>query len=540
MLRMKSISRQVLLIILLVNIVVAGVAGSYLTYSLRVADDFSEVTSRDIQGALEAQVVLANFKTQVQEWKNVLLRGHNRDDREKYWSQFKDQEAVVQDHVEEMLPLITDEESKQLLERFAKAHRRMGDAYREGYQRFVDSGFDHTAGDSAVRGIDREPAALINEATQRIAKLSREKANTLESSARSNTMLAGTGLLAAVILGTIVSVVIINRQVIRPTVAISSQLEQLGEGDLGQKSTIHRADELGRLADAARKLHDFLNEIKQTTQTNAADLATIKETITTGAHDIADKSTQAHERIDQMAAAMNEMSSTANEVAQHAASVSTRVDETTSETGLADQNIATSVDSMGRLSEQIRATSETVTTLAESNKKVSSVMEVIREIADQTNLLALNAAIEAARAGDAGRGFSVVADEVRSLAGKTQEATVEIDAIVSSIASGSEQATQYMQTSESVTDDCVQQVSEVQRIVKDINERMSEIREATTQVATAAEEQTSVSEDISQNITEIANLSEDMSQASKSNLKTIPELEAMASTANNLAHRIRG
>nr|WP_243402343.1 methyl-accepting chemotaxis protein [Tamilnaduibacter salinus] len=439
-----------------------------------------------------------------------------------------------------MLPLITDEESKQLLERFAKAHRRMGDAYREGYQRFVDSGFDHTAGDSAVRGIDREPAALINEATQRIAKLSREKANTLESSARSNTMLAGTGLLAAVILGTIVSVVIINRQVIRPTVAISSQLEQLGEGDLGQKSTIHRADELGRLADAARKLHDFLNEIKQTTQTNAADLATIKETITTGAHDIADKSTQAHERIDQMAAAMNEMSSTANEVAQHAASVSTRVDETTSETGLADQNIATSVDSMGRLSEQIRATSETVTTLAESNKKVSSVMEVIREIADQTNLLALNAAIEAARAGDAGRGFSVVADEVRSLAGKTQEATVEIDAIVSSIASGSEQATQYMQTSESVTDDCVQQVSEVQRIVKDINERMSEIREATTQVATAAEEQTSVSEDISQNITEIANLSEDMSQASKSNLKTIPELEAMASTANNLAHRIRG
>lgn len=535
----NSIARQVLTVIVMVNLVVAVVAGAYLTYSLSVANGFSQLTSRDMRAAIEAQGILSDFKTQVQEWKNVLLRGHDQDQREKYWGQFREQEASIQESLDELLPLVDDAEARDLLERFQTAHQRMGESYRKGFQKFVDSGFDHTAGDAAVAGIDREPARLINNATVRIRELASGEAGRLESSARSNTILAGAALLIAVVLGTIVTALMINRQVIRPTRLIAGELEKLGDGELGEKPTLQRQDEIGRLAEAARKLHDFLNEIQQTTRTNAADLTTIRDTVGSGARDVAERSEQARQRIDQMATAMNEMASTASEVAQHASNVSTRVDETTSETDRANANITTSVASMNRLSEQVRSTSETVVALAENNKKVSSVMEVIREIADQTNLLALNAAIEAARAGDAGRGFSVVADEVRNLAAKTQEATGEIDGIVSSIASGSDEATEYMKASETVTEECVQQVSEVQQIITDINARMNEIRDATTQVATAAEEQTSTSEDISRNITEVSELAEGMSEASEANLKTIPELEAMASSATNLANRIR-
>lgn len=535
----SSIARQVLTVIILVNLVVAVVAGAYLTYSLSLTNSFSQLASRDMRAAIEAQGVLSDFKTQVQEWKNVLLRGHDQDQREKYWSQFREQEASIQESLDKLLPLVEDAQARDLLERFQTAHQRMGDAYREGFQEFMDSGFDHTAGDAAVAGIDREPARLITNATARIRELATGEAGRLESSARSNTMLAGAALLLAVVLGTIVTAVMINRQVIRPTRLIAGQLETLGDGELGEKPTLQRQDEIGRLAEGTRKLHDFLNEIQQTTRTNAADLTTIRDTVGSGARDVAERSEQARQRIDQMATAMNEMASTASEVAQHASNVSTRVDETTSETDRASANITTSVESMNRLSEQVRSTSETVVALAENNKKVSSVMEVIREIADQTNLLALNAAIEAARAGEAGRGFSVVADEVRNLAAKTQEATGEIDGIVSSIASGSDAATEYMKASETVTEECVQQVSEVQQIITDINARMNEIRDATTQVATAAEEQTSTSEDISRNITEVSELAEAMSEASEANLKTIPELEAMASSATNLANRIR-
>lgn len=535
----SSIARQVLVAILVTNVAVAVVAGAYLSYSLSVTESFSRLSSQDMRAATEAQSVLADFKTQVQEWKNVLLRGHDQSQREKYWSDFKEREASIQQSLDELLPLVSDAKARDLLQRFQKAHQRMGESYREGYQSFVDAGFDHTQGDAAVQGIDREPARLINEATERIREMASQKVEGLASSARTNTLWAGTALLAAILAGTLITAFMINRQVIQPTRLIAGQLEKLGEGELGQRVTIERQDELGRLAEAARRLHDFLNEIQQVTRTNAADLTTIKDTIGSGARDVAERSDQARQRIDQMATAMNEMASTASEVAQHAANVSTRVDETTSETDHANRNIATSVESMNRLSEQVRSTSETVVALAENNKKVSNVMKVIREIADQTNLLALNAAIEAARAGDAGRGFSVVADEVRNLAGKTQEATGEIDEIVNSIASGSDEATEYMKASETVTEECVQQVTEVQRIISDINARMNEVRDETTQVATAAEEQTSTSEDINRNITEVTELAEAMSEASDANLKTIPELESMAASATNLANRIR-
>ncbi|MDX1635946.1 MAG: methyl-accepting chemotaxis protein, partial [Marinobacter sp.] len=146
----------------------------------------------------------------------------------------------------------------------------------------------------------------------------------------------------------------------RPTLSLIAQLEQLGDGDLSDPATIRRDDELGSLANAARKLHQFLSEIRTTTQSNAADLQGIGESIKQGAHTVAEKSEQSHQRIDQVAAAMNEMSATAQDVAQHAAAVSSQVDETTEQTDAADSSIHSTMTNMERLADQIRSTSETV------------------------------------------------------------------------------------------------------------------------------------------------------------------------------------
>ena len=227
-----SIARQVLMVILMANIAIAVVAGVYLSYSLSVTDSFSRLTSRDMKAAIETQEVLSDFKTQVQEWKNVLLRGNDPGQREKYWRQFKEQEASIQEGLDELLPLVSDAEATRLLEQFQQAHQRMGESYREGYQSFADSGFDHTEGDAAVQGIDREPAQLISDATERIRELATNEAASLAANARSNTMLAGAALMAAVLLGTIISVLLINRQVIQPTRLIAGQLEKLGNGEL--------------------------------------------------------------------------------------------------------------------------------------------------------------------------------------------------------------------------------------------------------------------------------------------------------------------
>ena len=254
---------------------------------------------------------------------------------------------------------------------------------------------------------------------------------------------------------------------------------------------------------------------------------------------IRDRSDLAHQRIEQIATAMNEMSATAEDVASHAASVATEVSQTSDETATADSQINKAVDSMRRLTDQIRNSAETVNQLANDGKKVGDVMQVIREIADQTNLLALNAAIEAARAGDAGRGFAVVADEVRNLAAKTQEATVEIDQIIGAISGASRDATEFMQASGVVAQESSEAVEAVRATLAEINRRMGSINDATTQVATAAEEQTSVCEDINRNVTDVAETSEAMHQAAENNLRTVPELEAMAARAQELAGRIK-
>ncbi|WP_111497571.1 methyl-accepting chemotaxis protein [Marinobacter bohaiensis] len=535
----RSILNRVLTIIIGANLVVAIVAGLYFSHSLQVKDDLYALGSEDLGQAMEVQDVLSQFKTQVQEWKNVLLRGHNRDDRDKYWRQFQAQEDRIQSNLDDLIPRLGNADARDLLERFQAAHEQMGRAYRQGYQDFVDAGFDHKAGDAAVRGIDREPSDLIEQAATDIRADAMERLEALDAEVTARAQLLGSILMLAILLGTVACVIVLLRAVIRPTQKLIDNIQRLGDGDVSETVSIRRNDELGRLADAARKLHQFLVDTSEQLSRNASQLEGTRDIIRDNADEVSNRADDAHQRIDQIATAMNEMSATAQDVAQHAATVASEVRETSEQTDTADRQIESAVESMERLVSQIRSSSETVSSLAEDGRKVGKVMEVIREIADQTNLLALNAAIEAARAGEAGRGFAVVADEVRSLASKTQEATVEIDKIIETIHSGSQDAMEYMQASEIVGQESREAVGTVRASLGDIQGRMAQVNDATTQVATAAEEQTSVCEDINRNVSGVAEISEAMSQAARNNLATVPELEAMAAEANRLAARIR-
>ena len=469
---------------------------------------------------------------------NVLIRGRMTI-RGKILATVSATEAVIQDQLDALIPRLVARDAIDLMTRFQKAHNRMGKAYREGFRAFVASGYEHSAGDQAVAGIDREPAQLIEEASALIRQHATERSTGLKESAAADTALMGALLLAAIALGTLACVLVLIKSVITPAKELIAKLRKIGEGDLTDPVTMERSDELGQLADTARALHAFLSETGTMMKNDAEQLGRMGATIRDNADTVSSQSDQAHERIDQIATAMNEMSATAQEVAQHASSVAGQVDDTTNQTREADNQIHQAVESMDRLTDQIRSSSETVKGLAESGMRVSDVMKVIREIADQTNLLALNAAIEAARAGDAGRGFAVVADEVRNLAAKTQEATVEIDEIIASIQTGSRDATEFMEASEIVARDSSDIVNTVRHTLEAITERMVAINDATTQVATAAEEQTSVSEDINRNVTEVADISEAMHKAAEDNRRTVPELEDMAQKAQKLAGRIR-
>ncbi|WP_323751135.1 methyl-accepting chemotaxis protein [Marinobacter sp.] len=535
----KSILNRILTVVALANILVAVMAGIYFNSSLKAQDRYDHLVSVEMVQAIHAQDILSDFKTQVQEWKNVLLRGADDDQREKYWSRFQTMEAHIQQQLELLIPELADDETKDLMQRFQNAHNIMGQAYRKGFSQFVASSFDHTAGDKAVAGIDRQPSKLIEDASTHIRDYAVAHSTELQKKATADTWLIGSLLLGAILLGTLACLITLVHSVVRPTQELIGKLSKIGAGDLSDPVTLARRDELGRLADTARTLHRFLTDTGELMKQNAAQLADTGAMIRTSADAVSSQSEQAHQRIDQIATAMNEMSATAQDVAHHAASVANQVDEATSQTRHADDQINLAVSSMDRLTDQIQSSTETVAELAKSGQRVGDVMKVIREIADQTNLLALNAAIEAARAGEAGRGFAVVADEVRNLAAKTQASTVEIDGIIANIQSGSKDATEYMQASGIVANESSDSVDAVRQTLAVINQRMLSVNDATTQVATAAEEQTSVSEDINRNITEVAEISEAMSEAADANLRAVPELEAMAGKAQVIAQRLQ-
>jgi len=535
----RSILNRVLTIVLAVNLMIGVVASVYLVYSLQVKDDYNQLVGTEMVSALESQEILANFKTQVQEWKNVLIRGADSSQLDKYWGRFQEREQEIQSQLTALIPRLENPDARLLMSEFKSAHKTMGSAYREGFARFVESGFDPGTGDAAVQGIDRKPAQLIEKAATLLKQQGIGRSQALNATVTETSWLVGGLLLLTIVIGTILCVLVLARSVVRPAQMLTGQIQKLGAGDLSDPVTLKRRDELGQLANAARNLHQFLLETGQQMTDNASQLDRTGGSIQTNATRIFEQSDETHDRINQIATAMNEMSATAQEVARHADSVSGQIGETTDQTSEADRKIHTAVASMARLTSQIQSSTETVNRLANDGRKVSGVMKVIREIADQTNLLALNAAIEAARAGEAGRGFAVVADEVRNLAAKTQAATVEIDGIINAINSASQDATEYMQASDVVANESSGAVEEVRRTLVEINGRMAQINDATTQVATAAEEQTSVSEDINQNVNSVFEISESMKLAAEENLRMVPELEAMSRRASELAGRIR-
>ncbi len=229
----------------------------------------------------------------------------------------------------------------------------------------------------------------------------------------------------------------------------------------------------------------------------------------------------------QVAEAVNEMSSTGHEVARNTQTAASSVKEIQFDVESGRSLVTTAAETMRQISYRLTETSEIIESLRSQSLNIGSVVDVIREISEQTNLLALNAAIEAARAGEHGRGFAVVADEVQSLATRTQESTGEIQAIIEKLQDEAKKAVGTMQSSKSIADEGAEQSSSMVNALNAINEHMTVITDITTRIATVVEKQSAVSEDISRNVGAVNGVADETACMARESVEKNRELDQM-------------
>jgi len=243
--------------------------------------------------------------------------------------------------------------------------------------------------------------------------------------------------------------------------------------------------------------------------------------------------------IEQVATAVEEMSMSINEVAQNAASVAHSAQNASSSSGLANDKISESISGLSHLGTEINQASNIIQDLKNDSNEIGSVLEVIRGIAEQTNLLALNAAIEAARAGEQGRGFAVVADEVRTLASKTQESTKNIELMIEKLQKASNDAVQAMIVSRDVCQTSIDNTRDVAEVVTTMNGEIASISEMSELIAAAVEEQSCVSTEISKNVTAISDVAYENSASAEQVSVSSKDISNIADTLNQLTLRFR-
>lgn len=287
-----------------------------------------------------------------------------------------------------------------------------------------------------------------------------------------------------------------------------------GEGDLTARIHLDRRDELGKVADAFNEFIEKLQRTIQKVNSMAEQVATSSEQLSAISEQSNQSIKEQHQAVEQVATAIHQMSTTVDEIAKNANDAAQSAQQADKHTQSGREAVDETVAAIKSLAEQVNNITQVIDKVANDSNDISRVLEVIGGIAEQTNLLALNAAIESARAGEHGRGFSVVADEVRTLASRTQQSTREIQEMIERLQSASQEAVTSMNKGREQADSTVERAQRADEALTGITAAVTEINDMNSHIATAADEQSSVTDDINQNVSKITTISEQSAQSS--------------------------
>lgn len=344
--------------------------------------------------------------------------------------------------------------------------------------------------------------------------------------------------LLALLVG-IIAALVITRQITRPIQETLAVVERIASGDLSHNIQVTRRDELGVLQQGIQRMGTTLRELISGIRDGVTQIASAAEELSAVTEQTSAGVNSQKIETDQVATAMHEMTATVQEVARNAEQASRAAADADGQARAGDKVVAEAIAQIERLAAEVARSTDAMTHLQQESNKIGSVMDVIKAVAEQTNLLALNAAIEAARAGEAGRGFAVVADEVRGLAQRTQKSTEEIEGLVAGLQNGTQQVAVVMNNSRSLTDSSVELTRKAGVSLENITRTVSNIQSMNQQIAAAAEEQSAVAEEISRSIINVRDVSEQTATASDETAKSSVELARLGSQLQQMVSHFR-
>ena len=385
-------------------------------------------------------------------------------------------------------------------------------------------------------------ADLLSKDITEVSRLANLKMTESDAIADKNYSQSRNVTIAAIVVAlaaTLALAALFTRSLVAPIAKALAVAQQIAANDLSKPIEVDAKDEPGRLLEALSVMQQNLRRTLGELGDSSTQLASTSEELTAVTEDSLRGVQRQNDEINQAATAINQMTAAVEEVARNASLASSAARDSSQSAENGRQRVGETVSVINELHEAVGVTAVEIDGLAVQVQGISGVLDVIRGIADQTNLLALNAAIEAARAGEAGRGFAVVADEVRALAHRTQQSTAEIEKMIASIQSGAGKAVSAMGHSSERARASLDVAEAAGQALVEITAAIVQINERNMSIASATEEQAQVAREVDRNLTSIRDLSLQTSAGANQTSAASSELSQLAVGLNQLAMRFR-
>ena len=533
------------------GIIVAGGIGilQLSRFNAQLASDMID-NQRGIEALIDIQTASIDFKTQVQEWKNILIRGNNPEDFAKYAKAFADQEKSVQDALKKTFEALKKENDPDKawatpkLEQLIKDHADLGAAYHAALESFDKA--DPEAGkkvDAAVKGKDRATNDGLHELVSTLKKGEFEHMGRQVQSSQSAYAESRALLFALIVAGLIVSGVIVAltaRQIASQIALVQETTEQVRQTlDLTRRIPVLGRHEMAQVADSVNALLEDFQAVVRRMKDAGSHVAHASGELS---HSVARLSTavdQQNESTAAMASSIEEMAVSITHVADSSTSAKTIAQESLTNADQGGEVIEQATREMADMAQTVQGSSRSMEALNQRTDEIGNIVGVIKEIADQTNLLALNAAIEAARAGEQGRGFAVVADEVRKLAERTTSSTQQIAEVITAIQAETHSAVADMHRVVSQVAANAEGARQAGESIRLIREGSLRVVNVSTDIASALAEQSAASELIAKQVEVISSKSEENMAAMGEAGEASAEMKRLSAEMHEMVDRFR-